>query len=343
MSEPTGSITERVGVDGTSTKWITYALAVVVSLAIFTVPMYNNDPYVHNLMAWILILAILTMGYNVLFGYTGMLSFGHAAFFGSGAYTVAFLMHYTQVTGLIPLLLAGTVVGTALAAVFGAVSLRTRDIYYALLMLALAQILYVLAVKLYNITGGTDGLGIGLPTFLGAQVGGASIITYMATFYYYVVALLFFASVVAVWIVLRSSFGHTLKTIRENEARASAMGVPVTRYKLYSTLISGFFPGLAGALYAIQQGYIVPHILDWTYSGQIVFMTLLGGANTFLGPIFGAAIFVLLRSYALDLVSFYWQFIMGFTMFMVVITVGDDGFWGGFKTVLAYARGRFYE
>lgn len=299
------------------------------ALLLFLAPLWLTDNVVFQL-GWIMIFAITTLGYNVIFGYTGLLSFGHAAFFGGGAYTVGLLMEYAGVDSLILLLGGAVLVSLVLSSLYGVISLRSHDIYYALLMLALAQVLYVFAVKFYGITNGTDGMRILRPSFLGIGFD-MSLMTYITTFFYYVIALTFLLSAIVLWVMMRSSFGLTLKMIRENEDRARAVGVNVDRYKLYATIVSGVFPGIAGGMYAIYFAYITPSILDWTFSGDIVFMTLVGGASTFVGPIVGAGLFILLQQYALQFVSQYWQFVMGGILFVIVVTLRSDGLWGGLK------------
>lgn len=336
-TSPFDAIDINFDIDDINATFNGYGLHVVfglTALVMFLIPSVVTDVYTLNLIAWGYILAILALGYNVIFGYTGLLSFGHAAFFGTGAYTVAFLMKYLHVDSLLVLIGSGGLVALVIATVFGAVSLRSHDVYYALLMLAMAQILYVSAVKWYSVTNGTEGMTIEQPSFLGVSFADVSLFTFLAGFYYYFIVTVFLLSIAALWVMMRSSFGLTLKSIRENEARARAVGVPVSRYKLYGTLVSGFFPGIAGAMFAIQQAHITPSILHWTFSGEILFMTLLGGASSFVGPIIGGLIFILLRTYAVSLFTEYWQFTMGAVLFLVVVLLGSDGLWGGAKRLV---------
>lgn len=315
--------------DGEIGSYVKGGVAAIGAILLFIAPLWLTNSVVYQI-GWVLIFAITTLGYNVIFGYTGLLSFGHAAFFGGGAYTVALMMEYTEINSLILLLGAALVVSLTLSTLYGFVSLRSRDIYYALLMLALAQVLYVFAVKFYEITNGTDGMRVGTPSFLGVTFD-MSHMAFISGFFYYVIVLVFLLSAGILWIMMRSSFGLTLKMIRENEGRARAVGVNIERFKLYSTMVSGAFPGIAGGMYAIYFAYITPTILDWTFSGEIVFMTLMGGAHTFAGPIIGAGLFILLQQYALEFVSEYWQFVMGLILFIIVITLRTDGVWGGAK------------
>lgn len=313
---------------------VLYLIAVLGAILLFVSPQVfvYADLFVY---AWIMIFAIMTLGYNMLFGYTGMLSFGHAVFFGSGAYAVALTLEYTEIRSIFVLFAIAIAVVTILGAVIGAISLRSTDVYYALLMLALAQVVYVLVWKSRSITGGDDGMAVDLPHFLGTTFENASSVAYMLDFFFYFVTAVFIVSVLLMWMIARSSFGLTLKTIRENEDRARAMGIPTTRYKWYATLISAIFPGIAGALFAIQFRHITPPILHWAFSGLILFMALLGGTNTFFGPAVGAGIYVLLRQYALEHFPGSWQFVVGLVLVVVVLVLRERGVWGGAKELVS--------
>lgn len=295
-------------------------LAVIVFglLTMFSIPYISTSYYIY-IISTILIMGIVAIGFNLLFGYTGLLSFGHAAFFGAGAYTVGMLMYYYSVKSFFLLVISGTLVSAGIAAIVGYVSLRHVRIFFALLTLALAQVLYILVVKLYTITHGTDGFTIPIPNVLTFSFKGTSSTIFLTTVFYYLVLIIFIISVIVMWIITKSPFGLTLQTIRDNPVRAESIGIPVKKYRLYATIISGAYTGLAGSLFAFLNGHISPEILNWPFSGQIVFMTLLGGPNTFYGPIVGAAIFVLLKTYALAYVPDYWQLVVGSVLIAIVI------------------------
>ncbi|WP_255193589.1 branched-chain amino acid ABC transporter permease [Natronobeatus ordinarius] len=311
-----------------------------VFIALASVPVVTGDAYLTYVAGWILCFAIVALGYNVLLGYTGLLSFGHAAFFGAGVYTTALLMHHTEVRDLLVLLFVSALVAAALGLVIGALSLRSHEIYFALLTLALAQLLYVLTVRFNSLSGGTDGISVDRFNFLGIPVGELAPNVYLMGFYYHVILIVFGLCVVTLWLMMRSPFGLTLKTIRENPTRARSTGVPVQRYRLYSMVVSAIFPGIAGALYAVHIGHVTPEYLDWTMSGDIVFMTLLGGIGTFIGPAVGAAGYILLEQFATQYVGGYWHFTMGAIIFVVVLTLRERGIWGGAKDAVANLRRR---
>ncbi|MDG5758307.1 branched-chain amino acid ABC transporter permease [Natronococcus sp. A-GB1] len=303
-----------------------------VALALY--PGLTMNAYHTRLLAWIMCFAIAALGFNVVLGYTGLLSFGHAAFFGTGMYTVVIAMQSAGITDLIVLLVLATLMAGVVGAIIGALSVKTHEIYFALLTLALAQLLYVLAARdVGGLTRGTDGIALNRPDFLGIPIGDAPAHIYLMGFYYHVILVCLFATIIVLWIVLRSPFGLTLKMIRENEMRAEMSGVPILRYRLYSMILSAMIVGLGGALYAVVVGHITPEYLDWTMSGEIVFMTLLGGIGTFLGPVIGAGGFILLQEVALNFTT-YWHFTMGLVLFVVVLTLREKGIWGGAKALV---------
>lgn len=272
------------------------------------------------LAAQILAFAIAAVAFNVLLGYTGLLSFGHAAFFGGAAYAVGLVLRYTEIRELFVLLPLGILAAGLLAVIIGYISVRHTEVYYALLMLALSFLLYVAMLKLYTYTGGTDGVTVPSPT-----VGG---VDYVATWgyagflqgiLYYVILGSFLVSVLLMWVFMNSPFGLTLKTIRDSPDRARAIGIPVVRYRWYATIVSGVFTGVGGVMYAFLNGHVTPDtVLHWSRSGELAFMTVLGGVGSFFGPIAGAGAFILLRAEAQQLTE-YWHFVMGFVLFLIIV------------------------
>ncbi len=310
-----------------------FIAGVTVFVAFALVPSLTGSGYLTRLLAWMMCFAIAAIGFNVVLGYTGLLSFGHAAFFGTGMYTMVIAMEHTGIQDLVALLALAVVVAAVVGAVIAALSVKTHEIYFALLTLALAQLLYVLAARdVGGLTRGTDGISVTRPDFLGIPISELPASVYMMGFYYYVILGFLAATLALLWIMLRSPFGLTLKMIRENPSRAEMTGVPVLRYRLYAMILSAAITGLGGALYAIVIGHVTPEYLNWTMSGEIVFMALLGGIGTFLGPIVGAGGFILLQELALAHTD-YWHFTMGLVLFVVVLTLREKGIWGGAKTL----------
>jgi branched-chain amino acid transport system permease protein len=281
-------------------------------------------PYQTVLITYGLVFAIAALGFNLLLGYTGLLSFGHSAYFGAGAYAVAFLMRDLNVQSM-ELLILGGVLGTlVIAALFGFVCVRYTRIFFGILTLALSQVLWSLAFKFFWVTGGTDGLRVdsaklsligGLIDFKGA----GAYQRFVYAYYYYVLAL-FIVATVTMWIIVHSPFGKALQAIRDNEVRAQFVGVRVRRYRWLAFMISGAFTGLAGILWVPLNGLTTPDILYWPFSGEMVFMTVLGGFRTFTGPIIGAMAFNYLKTYAVASTE-YWQLLLGVVLLFLVVVL----------------------
>ena len=227
-----------------------------------------------------LVLALWSVSYNLMLGYTGMVSFAHAAFYGIGAYTVALLyqdLHWSVLPGLALSPLVAAVAGL----ITGYISLRAVRLYFALLTLAISQVCFVIAFEWYSVTGGDNGIhGISPPDFLANP-----------TVQYYFVSAVVAVCILLMFGLVRSPFGAALVAIRENRLRAASVGLNVKRYELAVFTISAAFAGVAGALYAIYDLQAYPQLMYWTESAQPVVVTLLGGTGTFLGPALGAAVY----------------------------------------------------
>jgi len=295
---------------------------VAVFLAFFAVFPFLV-PY-KALATQVLIYGLFALGFNLLYGYTGLLSFGHAAYFGLGAYGAGIALAKLGV----PSVWGGVAVGLALAsaggAVIGFLCLRRRGIYFAMLTLAFAQLLYFIGFHLADLTGGDDGLR-GIP-LLPVRLPGVEIsLDTPVAFYYFTFALVALA-VAALKRILDSPFGAVLGAIRENSDRAAACGYDITRIKLLSFVFSSAFAGLAGALEALRLTVVPIESLYWTTSGQVVMMTLLGGAGTFFGPFVGAATFLVLED-RLSIVTESWPLVIGL-IFMAFVLFLPKGIWG---------------
>jgi branched-chain amino acid transport system permease protein len=277
------------------------------------------DPFQTLTLTYGLIAAIGALGFNLLLGYTGLLSFGHSAFFGAGAYSVAFMVKYLKLASM-ELFLAGSVlVSAVLSLLFGYVCVRYTRIFFGILTLALSQVLWSLAFKFFWVTGGTDGLRVPTPTLLGAGAS-ADKMEFLTHRYYYYVLAVFAVCVLLMWVIVHSPFGKALQAIRDNEIRAEFIGIRIRRYRLIAFVISGIFTGVAGALWAPLNGLASPDVLVWTFSGEIVFMTVLGGFRTFVGPIVGAIAFTYLKTYAVGF-TVYWQLLLGTVLVVLVLAL----------------------
>jgi branched-chain amino acid transport system permease protein len=291
-----------------------------IVLALVILP-YVVEPYQTVLFSYGLIFAIAALGFNLLLGYTGLLSFGHSAYFGMGAYAVAFVVKYLRVTSMELFLLAGILASALVTALFGFVCVRYTRIYFSILTLALSQVLWSLAFKFFWVTGGTDGLRVPTPTLLGVSIGaGQDKMTFLAHRYYYYVLAIFLVAVGVMWVIVHSPFGKALQAIRDNEIRAEFVGVQVWHYRWVAFLISGVFTGLAGALWVPLNGLTTPDILHWSFSGEIVFFTVLGGFSTFAGPIVGAVVFNYLKTFAVGY-TVYWQMFLGVVLVTLVMAL----------------------
>jgi branched-chain amino acid transport system permease protein len=289
-------------------------------LAVLLVLPFVVDQYQTILLAYGLIMGIAALGFNLLLGYTGLLSFGHSAYFGVGAYSVALMVKYLGVTSM-ELFLAGAIVACVLVtAVFGVACVRYTRIFFGILTMALSQVLWSLAFKFFWVTGGTDGLRVPTPTLLGLVTGKGDKIAFLATAYYYYVLGVFVVCAVIMWVIVSSPFGRALQAIRDNEVRAEFVGIRIRQYRWVAFLVSGVFTGLAGALWVPLNGLTTPDIMHWTFSGEIVFMTVLGGFRSFTGPIIGAIVFNYLKTYAVGY-TVYWQLLLGVVLVVLVLSL----------------------
>jgi len=296
------------------------ALAAFVLFVLALVPTFSGT-YQTQLLTYGLTLAIAALGFNLLLGYTGLLSFGHSAYFGAGAYAVALMMRYLGVASMELFILGGVAFSAAVAALFGVVCVRHTRIFFAILTLALSQVLWTLAYKFFWITGGTDGLRVPFSklTLLGGLIDfpGADAFARFITFYYYYVLVVFCLCAALMWLIVHSPFGKTLQAIRDNETRARFLGVRIWRYRWLAFLVSGIFTGLAGTLWVPLNGLTTPDVLYWPQSGKIVFFAVLGGFRNFSGPIVGAVLFNYLEVYAIA-VTEYWQITLGAILIILV-------------------------
>jgi len=278
-------------------------------------------PYEVTQLSYGLIFAIAALGFNLLLGYTGLLSFGHSAYFGMGAYGVAFVVKYFKITSMEAFIVGGVLAATAVAALFGFVCVRYTRIFFGILTLALSQVIWSLVFKFFWVTGGTDGLRVPTPSLLGVGMApGQDKMAFLAHRYYYYVLVIFLVGVAVMWVIVHSPFGKALQAIRDNETRAEFVGVQVRRYRYMAFLVSGVYTGLAGALWAPLNGLTTPDILVWTFSGEIVFFTVLGGFQTFAGPIVGAVVFNYLKTFAVGY-TVYWQMLLGGVLVVLVLAL----------------------
>ncbi|HLC41945.1 MAG TPA: branched-chain amino acid ABC transporter permease [Methylomirabilota bacterium] len=274
----------------------------------------------------ILILSVFSLGFNLLFGYTGLLSFGQAGFFAVGAYGCAKIL--LAVPNLFLGLAGGVIVAGAAALLLGILSVRHTRIYFSMLTLAFGMMIFSIAWKWRDFTGGDDGL-VGIPRAPLTIPGLGSLSVATMERYYYVVLIVSLLAILAMYRLVRSPLGLTLQAIRDSESRAEFAGVPVRSYRLAAFTIAGLYAGLAGALLPPLENTVTPPVAHWSTSAEPVLATLMGGIHTFGGPIVGAFLFFMIKDIIVRFTE-YWLIWLG--AIVVVLTLG---FRGGVASIFA--------
>ncbi|MBI2466625.1 MAG: branched-chain amino acid ABC transporter permease [Candidatus Rokubacteria bacterium] len=262
--------------------------------------------------------AIIVLGLNLLFGYTGLLSFGHSLFVALGAYAAAFLTSHFGVRSMELILIVAAVAGAAVAAPVGALCVRYVRIYFAMLTLAFAMLFHSFLMKFYHVTGGDEGMRVLRPSLLGWDLAAVPKTQFLTMHYYYYAAAVLLIAAVVMWRIVGSPFGLCLRSIRENPEKAASLGVSVPRHRWAAFVISAAYAAVGGAVLAPTTGQVDPSLAYWTHSGNIVFMTLLGGFNHFFGPAVGAFVFIHLQDQVMSLIP-YWRLVFGAILAAVVI------------------------
>jgi len=305
-------------------SWITPRNAVVLGVLtiLALVPLYSavtGNTFLTSLFTRIVILAIAAVSLNLIMGFGGMVSFGHAAYLGIGGYVVGILAKEGIGSGFVQWPLALAVSGVFALGV-GALSLRTRGVYFIMITLAFAQMIYYVAIGLDRY-GGDDGLTIYKRSSFGTAFNLSN-----RTLFYYVCFAVLLASVYLVWRIVNSRFGLVIQGARSNDRRMRAIGFPTFRYRLVCFVIAGVLCGLSGVLLANHTDFISPAIMHWTRSGDLIVMAVLGGMGSVMGPVIGAVTLLVLEE-ALSGVTEYWQIILGPMILLVVLFArgGIDG------------------
>jgi branched-chain amino acid transport system permease protein len=295
---------------------VTCGLVAIAALLVF--PLFVQD-YSRIIVTEIFIFAVFAMSLDLLIGYTGLMSLGHAAFFGLGAYAVVLLSVNFQL-GFWPLLAAGVIVSAVAAACIGFFCVRSSGVTFLMLTLAFSQLIYSVAYKWRDLTGGSDGIGIGAkPQFLFWNLSNSFVM-------YYVALAFMLGCYCGLRRLIDSPLGHAFVGIRENERRMAAIGYPVLTYKLIGFTIGGALAGVAGCLYAVFNGFISPDALYWSSSGDALIMVMLGGAGTLIGPSIGAGMYLLMKN-VVSSYSEHWMMIIG-VIFVACVLFFRGGVWG---------------
>ncbi len=286
-------------------------------IALLTMPFWMKAVGGYTeLASRVVVMGLAAMALNFLLGFTGTLSFGHAAYFGIGAYGVGMTLKFlAPSTGLG--MLVGVAAGTLAAALIGPLIVRLRGVYFAMVTIAFGQVFYFIAFRWDAVTGGDDGLTGWRRLPLDFGLARLDIERHEVAFYYFALAC-FALSAAAMALLLRSPFGRTLLAIRENERRARFLGIAVERHLWLSFVISCGFASLAGTLYALLNNFTDPRALRWDMSGNFVIMAVLGGMRSFWGPLLGAAIFVVLQDYVSSRTE-NWMSVVGLVFVLVVL------------------------
>jgi branched-chain amino acid transport system permease protein len=299
----------------------------IVSASLLAMAPHILPRYYVIVLSYAISFAIASLGFNLLLGYTGLLSFGHAVFFAAGAYTIALIARYVPELYSLEIIITIAIGASAmLAALIGAICTRHTEAHFSILMLAISMIIYSLIFKFYNITRGSDGLPVPIPKVFGLSFNWMPRSEYIVNVFYYILLAIFIISTFIMYLVTSSPFGKALQAVRDNPGRAYLIGINVKLYRYYSFIISGIYTGLAGALWSIINGHTSPEIAHWTFSGEIVFMTLLGGYTLFIGPIIGAIVYTFLKLYAV-IYTPYWLLTTGvaITAFSLLLPRGIGG------------------
>lgn len=317
---------EPLGRTGRRGLLVLFVLLVVAAPVLSVV-----DQYLLFLLTEVLIYALLALALDFVFGYTGLPSFGHAAMFGAGGYAAAYVLLGLTQNPLVVLPIT-FVVGLGVAAVIGLLSVRSRGVYFAMLTLAFAQVLYIVAFNdlpavalgVQSITRGDNGI-YGFPGYVlfGLRLGGRLA-------YFYLTLAMVAVSVALLLRLANSPFGRVVQGIRENEARIEAIGYDRNRYKVVAFTLSGGFTALAGGLFVPLQNIVHPSLLNWTVSGELIVMVLLGGMGSLWGPMVGAVLVILLQDSLAGVAG--WRLVLG-TVFIVTVIFAPRGIVGILRSV----------
>ena len=294
-----------------------YATTAIIWILLLTAPAWLPWFGGYNALAGrVVVFGLAAMSFNLLLGFTGVMSFGHAAYFGLGAYGCGLFLKY--VAASTPLaMLAGTLLGGIAGTLFGLLLVRRRGVYFAMVTIAFGQVCFYIAYKWDDFTGGYDGLRGFTRAPLNFGLFKIDILNNSTAFYFFLLTV-FGAAAVLQALILRSPFGRSLLAIRENERRARFLGIPIERHIWLSFSISCFFTALAGSLYALLNNFADPLGLNYIMSGNIVMITVMGGMRAFWGPLIGAVLFVALQDYVSSMTT-NWMFFVGLTFVCVVL------------------------
>jgi branched-chain amino acid transport system permease protein len=291
---------------------------VVTAIAVLAVFPHVAEPYYVTLVLPAFAYAIALLGFNLLFGTTGLLSFGHALFVAIGAYAAAVMTSKLGLRSFELILVVAGVVAVIAAIPVALLAVRYVRIFFGILTLAFGMLFHSFLFKFYDLTGGDTGIRVLRPTLLGQEWKELDKTAFLIGPFYYACLVLAVALGFAMWRIVHSPFGMQLAAIRENARKAEYLGVRVRLFRLIAFLISAFYGAIGGAILAVNTGQADPELAYWTHSGELVFMTVLGGFASFFGPLVGAFTFIFLKSELMGATQ-YWRFFLGVTLALIVV------------------------
>ncbi|MBW1856887.1 MAG: branched-chain amino acid ABC transporter permease [Deltaproteobacteria bacterium] len=293
-----------------------FGLAIVLFVFFLILPFFVSRFYIY-IFALIFVTGLLATSLNIVLGYGGMFQFHHSVFYGVGAYGFVLMLTKTDLSPLFAFIV-GPIVAALISLLMGFICIRLTKLYFGMLQLALGSLIWAIVFRWYSFTGGDNGIhGIPLPSIISSTSGA-----------YYFTLIITAICLIFMYLIVNSPFGSVFQAIRDNPERSEAIGVNVKRHQLIGLMIAGFFAGVAGILFVTVEGSVFPDMMFWTFSLEILIMCLLGGWFTFLGPMFGAAIIVSLRTFV-GIYTEYWTLILGIVL-MILIFFLPEGVLGYF-------------
>ena len=295
-------------------------IILILALLVLVAAPFVLSPFYVVLMLPALAYGIILLGFNLLFGYTGLMSFGHALFVALGAYSVAYMTGRYGFKSMELALATAVAVSLVIGIPVGMLCVRYVKIFFGMLTLAFGMLFHSFLFKFYALTGGDSGIPIVRPSLLGMEFADLDKTAYLTgPFYFYSLAILLLLGFV-MWRIVHSPFGLHLRALRDNPRKAEYVGVKVYGFRLAAYVISAVYGAVGGALLSIPIGLADPELAYWTHSGNLVFMTILGGFGNFFGPVLGGFVFIALQSELMSLTQ-YWRFALGIVLILIVIAL----------------------
>lgn len=293
------------------------AVPVLLATILLSIPQIVG-PYYATLLLPAVAYSIALLGMNLLLGYGGLLTFGHALFVALGAYTAAYLTSVFRVLHIEMILIAAVLIALAVAVPIGALCVRYVKIFFGILTLSFSMLFYSFLFKFYRVTGGDEGIPVHRPLLLGQTFSELDKVAYLTGPFYYYIAVLLIIGTYVMYRITRSAFGLRLRAVRDNAQKAEALGVPARALRFWAFLIAAVYGAVAGVAISVPTGLADPGLAFWLHSGTLVFMLLLGGYTNFIGPILGAFVFIFLQDQVMSLTQ-YWRFVFGALIAAIVI------------------------